>query len=429
MKPPRSLSLATPQSGRPPVARQSRFHGGELDQRLRTAACAVVLAVCAHSAQAQGLRAEVGKPLQQASEFLKAGKAKEALAKVREAEAVGGKTAAEQLTIDRMKAAAAQRAGDMATAIQALEGIHGKVSGAEAGQVAEQLASAYAQQRNNAKASEWLGKAVAAGNNSASIKQLQAYLQSSSGDFGAIARDAGAAVAAAEQAGRRPDEGDLLRLADAQQRTGNSGGYIATLEKLLLNYPKKDYWSAFLGRLPRKSGFAPRFELDVMRLRLATGTLTKTEDYMEMAQLALQAALPAEARRIADQGFKAGVLGTGPEAGRHQRLRELAINQEGEAKASLASLQAEGDVAKEGDLLVRVGYAWVSLGEVDKGIELIQKGIAKGNLKRPEDARLRLGMAQLQSPKTKAAGMQTLRGVKGTEGAGEIARLWTVVGG
>ena len=46
---------------------------------------------------AQGVRAEVGKPLQQAADYLKAGKAKEALAKVREADAVGGKTAAEQL--------------------------------------------------------------------------------------------------------------------------------------------------------------------------------------------------------------------------------------------------------------------------------------------------------------------------------------------
>lgn len=398
-------------------------------KHLRAFTLAALAAASITVAHAQGVRAEVGKPLQQAAELLKSGKAKEALAKVREADAVGGKSAAEQLTIDRMKAAAAQRAGDMPTAIQALESLHAKASGAEAGQVAEQLANAYAQQRNNAKASEWLAKAVAAGNNSPSIKQLQSYLQSSSGDYNAIARDAGAAVAAAEQAGRRPEEGDLLRLADAQQRTGNTAGYIVSLEKLLINYPKKDYWSAFLGRLPRKSGFSPRLELDVMRLKLATGTLTKTEDYMEMAQLALQAGLPAEARRIADQGIKAGVLGSGPEADRHKRLRDLAVKQEGEAKTSLASLQAEGEAAKEGDLLVKVGYAWVSLGETDKGIDLIQKGIAKGNLKRPDDAKLRLGMAQLQSPKTKAAGMQTLRSVKGTEGAAEIARLWTVVGG
>ena len=379
-------------------------------------------------AQAQGLRAEVGRPLQQAAEFLKAGKAREALAKVREAEAVPGRTAAEQLTIDRMKAAAAQRAGDMGTAIQALEAIHSKASGAEQGQVAEQLASAYAQQRNNAKASEWINKAVQAGNNSASVKQMQSFLQGASGDYTAIARDAGAAVSAAEQAGRRPDEGDLLRLADAQQRTGNLAGYSTSLEKLLAHHPKKDYWSAYLGRLPRKAGFAPRYEIDVMRLRLASGTLTKTEDFMELAQLALQAGLPTEARRIADQGFKTGVLGTGPEAARHQRLRDLAVKQEGEAKTNLPSQVADALTQKTGDALVKYGYAQVSLGDFDAGTKLIEQGIAKGGLRFPEDGKLRLGMAQLQNPKTKAAAVQTLRSVKGSDGAADVARLWVVLG-
>ena len=379
-------------------------------------------------AQAQGLRAEVGRPLQQAAEFLKAGKAREALAKVREAEAVPGRTAAEQLTIDRMKAAAAQRAGDTATAIQALEAIHSKAGGAEQGQVAEQLASAYAQQRNNAKASEWINKAVQAGNNSASVKQMQNFLQGASGDYTAIARDAGAAVSAAEQAGRRPDEGDLLRLADAQQRTGNLAGYSSSLEKLLAHHPKKDYWSAYLGRLPRKAGFAPRYEIDVMRLRLASGTLTKTEDFMELAQLALQAGLPTEARRIADQGFKTGVLGTGPEAARHQRLRDLAVKQEGEAKTNLPSQVADALTQKTGDALVKYGYAQVSLGDFDAGTKLIEQGIAKGGLRFPEDGKLRLGMAQLQNPKTKAAAVQTLRSVKGSDGAADVARLWVVLG-
>jgi hypothetical protein len=394
----------------------------------RALTIAVLAAGAFGTVSAQGVRAEVGKPLQQASELLKAGKAKDALAKVREADAVGGKTPAEQLTIDRMKAAAAQRAGDMATAIAALESIHGKASGAEAGQVAEQLASAYAQQKNNAKANEWLSKAIASGNNGASVKQLQSYLQSTSGDYAAIARDAGAAVSAAEQAGRRAEESDLLRLADAQQRTGNMNAYVATLEKLLLNYPKKDYWSAYLSRLPRKPGFSERFALDVLRLRLASNTLTKTDDFMEMAQLSMQAGLPSESLRVADQAYKAGVMGTGAEAPRHQRLRDLATKELGEAKNKLAGQASEAESFKEGDGLVKIGASYVSLGEVDKGIELIQKGIAKGNLKRPEDAKLRLGLAQLQSAKTKAAGVQTLRSVKGNDGAAEIAKLWLILG-
>ncbi len=396
--------------------------------KLRSLLLALTMAGTLGLAQAQGVRPEVGNPLKQAGELLRAGKAKEALAKVRDAEAVGGKTAAEQLTIDRMKAAAAQRAGDWPTAIQALEALHAKAGGAEQGPLAEQLASAYTQQRNNTRAVEWLNKALAAGHNSATLKQLQSYLQSVSGDFAAVARDAAAAVAAAEQAGRRPDEGDLLRLADAQQRTGNSAGYANSLEKLLQYYPKKDYWNAYLSRLPRKPGFADRFALDLLRLRLASGTLSKTEDFMEMAQLSLQAGLPAEARGIIDQGFKAGTLGTGPEAGRHQRLRDLALKQEAEVKSGLAEQAAEAEAQPDGDALVRVGYAQVSMGEVDKGIALISKGIAKGKLKRPEDARLRLGMAQLQSPKTRAAAVQTLRAVKGNDGVADIARLWIILG-
>jgi hypothetical protein len=399
---------------------------------LRGACGALVIALAALAAApgaalAQGgVRPEIGKPLQQAGDLLRAGKAREALAKVREAEGVGGITAAERQTIDGMKAAAAQRAGDLATAIQALEALAGRASGAQLGQYAEQLAAVYAQQRNNAKASEWLNKAIAAGNSGPSVRQLQQFLQANSGDYGAIARDAGAAVAAAEQAGRRPDEGDLLRLADAQQRTGNTSGYVHTLEKLLLNYPKKDYWSAYLGRLPRKSGFSPRYELDVLRLRLAAGLLTKTEEFMEMAQLALQAGLPAEARRIVEQGYKSGALGTGAEAARHQRLRDLALKQEAEQKAALARQAADAAGEKDGDNLVKIGYAHVSMGELDKGLALIQQGMAK-SLKRPDEARLRLGMAQLQSPKTRSAGLQTLRGVKGGDGSAEIARLWTIV--
>jgi hypothetical protein len=390
-------------------------------------AAALLSLGAASTALAQGVRAEIGKPLQQASELLRAGKAKEALAKAREADAVGGKSAAEQLIIDRMKAAAAQRAADFPTAIAALEAIHPKVSGAEAGQIAEQLAAAYAQTRNNAKATEWVNKAVAAGNTGGTVRQLQQYLQGASGDYAAIARDAAAAVQAAEQAGRRPGEDDLLRLADAQNRQGQTNAYVATLEKLLLNYPKKDYWNAYLGRLARKTGFSARYELDLLRLRLASGTLVKTEEYMEMAQLALQAGFPAEARKIVEQGYANKLLGTGAEAGRHQRLRDLAVKQEADSKANLAGQVTEAETAKDGDALVKWGYAYVTLGEVDKGIALIQQGIAMPGLKRPDEARLRLGMAQLQSPKARSAALQTLRGVRGTDGTSDIARLWTAV--
>jgi hypothetical protein len=392
-------------------------------------ACAMCL--CIASAQAQGVRPEVGKPLQQASDLLKAGKAKDALAKAREADAVAGKTPAEQLMIDRMKGAAAQRAGDNATAIQSFEAVFnsGKLSGPEQAQVAESLAFAYSQQKDWPRTNQWVQRAFAAGSTSAQLKQLQAYAQSQSGDYSAIAKEAQAAVAAAEQAGRKPDEGDLLRLADAQARTGNTAGQAATLDKLLTNYPKKEYWSILLGRLPRKSGFSDRFSLDLFRLRLATGNLSKADDFMEMTQLALQAGLPAEGKAVVEKGFASGALGTGTEAERHKRLRDLAIKQEAEGKISIEKQAQEAAATKDGNALVQVGYAYVTMGQYDKGIPLIEQGIAKGGLKRPEDAKLHLGMAQLQSGKNKNKAVQTLRSVQGTDGASDLGRLWAVYAG
>ena len=192
---------------------------------LRALTLALVAAGWLSIAPAQGLRPEVGKPLQQAGDYLKAGKAKEALAKVREAESRAqphGGGAADDRPHEGRRGAARRRHGHRRRGAGSRS--MARPARAEKGPLAEQLASAYAQMRNNAKATEWLNRATQAGHNTATTKQLQSYLQSASGDYAAIARDAGAAVAAAEQAGRRPEEGDLLRLADAQQRTGNAAG-------------------------------------------------------------------------------------------------------------------------------------------------------------------------------------------------------------
>jgi hypothetical protein len=398
-------------------------------QAIRVLCSLILSAGLAGSALAQGIRPEVGKPLQQASELLKAGKAREALVKAREADAVGGKNPAEQLMIDRMKGAAAQRAGDSGAAIAAFESAmaSGRLGGGEQAQVAESLAYAYSQQKNWAKTTEWANRARAAGGNSASLNQLIAYVQSQSGDYNQILRDAQAQVNAAEQAGRRPGEDDLLRMADAARRMNNNAAYSQALNSLVLNYPKKDYWNAHLASLQRKPGFADRLSLDVMRLKLANGLITKTDDFMEMAQLALQAGFPVEAKAIVDKGYAAGALGTGEQAARHQRLKDLVAKQQAESAAGIDQAASEAAAQKDGNDLVKVGTVYASKGQFDKAVELIEKGIAKGSLKRPDDAKLRLALTLAQSPKTRAKGVQMLRGVTGVDGTADVARLYAVL--
>ena len=396
---------------------------------IRILTTALLAAGLMSAALAQGIRPEVGKPLQQASDLLKSGKAREALVKAREADAVGGKNPTEQLMIDRMKGAAAQRVGDNGTAIAAFESAmaSGRLSGGEQAQIAESLAHAYSQQKNWGKTTEWAHRARAAGGNTASLNQLIAYVQSQNGDYSQIFRDSQAQVHAAEAGGRRPGEDDLLRLADAAKRLNNNGAYSGALERLVLYYPKKDYWNAHLASMQRKPGFADRLSLDVMRLKLANGLIVKTDDFMEMAQLSLQAGLPVEAKGVVDKGYAAGALGSGDQAERHKRLKDLVDKQLAESAAGIQQAATDAAAHKEGNDLVKVGTVYSSMGQHDKAVELIEKGIAKGNLKRPDDAKLRLALALAQAPKTRAKGLQMLRSVTGTDGTADVAKLYAVV--
>ena len=117
------------------------------------------------------------------------------------------------------------------------------------------------------------------------------------------------------------------------------------MEKLVTYYPKKEYWVDLLSRMQRKPNFSDRLSLDAYRLSLATGSMATPADYMEMAQLALQADLPSEGKQVVDKGFASGALGTGAEAERAQapaRPRRQAARRGQPQRAPKTRRQAAG---------------------------------------------------------------------------------------
>ncbi|MDE2095090.1 MAG: hypothetical protein KGI87_14685, partial [Burkholderiales bacterium] len=123
----------------------------------RWIALAVTALVLGTGQAQEALRPEVGKPLLAAQELIKAGRYKEALARVREADAVGGKTANESLMVERMRIAAASGAGDVDTAARAFEVINAsaKVSSADKIRMIDSIAGSYYRAREYAKAMQW----------------------------------------------------------------------------------------------------------------------------------------------------------------------------------------------------------------------------------------------------------------------------------
>jgi hypothetical protein len=400
----------------------------ELGWRSVARSLVVAAALAASAAQAQdGLRAEVGKPLQAASDLIKAGKYKEALAKVRDADAVGGKTANESFMVERMRIAAASGAGDVDTAAKAFEAISGnaKVAGAEKLRMIESIAGSFYRAKDYGRAMQWYQRYFKEGGSSGANRTLLIQTQYLSGDFSGAARELTGEIKAAEAAGTAPAEDRLQLLLNAAIKLNDNGSYVYAMEKLVTYYPKKEYWTDLLSRMTRKPGFSDRLVLDTFRLSLATGSMSATGDYMEMAQLALQAGLPLEGLQVVDKGFAAGALGKGADAERHKRLRDLVTKKLDEAKAAQAATLKQAQADKDGSALVNIGFDMVMGGQGAQGLTLMQQGIAKGNLKRADDAKLHLAIAQLVAGDA-AKAQATLKTVGGTDGTADLARLWAL---
>ncbi|MES2105287.1 MAG: tetratricopeptide repeat protein [Pseudomonadota bacterium] len=375
----------------------------------------------------EAMRPEIGKHVQAAGDLFKAKKYKEALAKLHETDSISGKNASENFTIERMRAAVASAAGDNDTAIRAYEAVlaTNKLTGPDHLTYLKALAGAYYKAGNYAKTVQSITRFYADGGNDPAMRPFLIQSLYMSGDFGRTLKEVQADLASDERAGRTPSETSLQLYANAALKQNDKTGYVNALEKLLAYYPKKELWTDMLSRLPGKPGFSERLALDVYRLKLAVGQLTKTGDFMEMSQLSLQAGYPSEAIKLIDQGYKSGALGAGPEAERHKRLRDLANKNLAESNKGLAAAEADAEQSKDGTGLVNLGYLYVTAGQVDKGLALMEKGIAKDNIKHPDDAKLHLGIAYLQAGK-KANAIKTLKSVQGKDGTADLARYWII---
>ncbi|HMC16198.1 MAG TPA: hypothetical protein VKI18_11235 [Albitalea sp.] len=395
------------------------------------AAAGLVLALAMSSIQAnsgEAVRAEVGRPLLLAQELLKAQKFAEALARIAEAEAVTNKTPYERFTIDRMRGTAAASAGDWSLALRSFDAViaSGLLSAPEQLKMLQAMAAAAYRAKDYARSAALAERYTKEGGSDHATRQLliqSLYLNQA---YAEAARELKASLRDDEKAGRTPTEEQLQLLANCHARQNDAAGYLDVLEKLVTHHPKKDYWADLLRRLPQRPGFASRLAFDVYRLQLATGTLTSMADHLEMAQLALQESSPVEARKVIERGFTSGVLGSGPDAERHKRLRELATKSVAEEQRSLVNSEAEASAAASaatGMPLFNLGWALLQQGQADKGIALMELGLQKGGLKRSEEARLHLGLA-LISTGHKAKAVPVLKAVQGNDGSADLARLW-----
>lgn len=376
-------------------------------------------------APAEGVRPALGVIFQAAQDQLKAGNAPGALNALQEADKIADRTAFENFNLNRVRGSVALVARDFALARRSLETVvnDARLTPADRRSVLQSLVVATQRLNDHAAAVRHARAFFESGGQSDAVRGALVRSLFTVKDWVGVGQEAPRTVADIEAAGRKPDE-ELLKIwATAMGESKNESGYLQAIEALVRHHSSPDYWGDLIARLQNRPGFADRLLIDSFRLMRHTESMIDAEEFINLAQLATAAALPGEALQVLDDGFKAGVLGKGPSAAAHRDLRARAAKAATDDKAQLA--QSEGSAEKAGDpsRLFAVGEAALSYGQADKGLALMEKALAQGIRRNPEDAQLRYAVGLLKAGK-RAQAEPILRGLKGQDGAADLARLW-----
>jgi hypothetical protein len=395
--------------------------------RLIAGAALLLASAQGFAADKQTVRPELAKPLQAAQTALQAKQYDAAQSALADAKKVGSPTPYESYVINKMAAIAAVGKGDYKGAAVAYEAVlNSPVLPAEEKQVTtEQYIQLVNASKDYAKAADAVQKYRAAGGTKPEILGILPVALYQAGKFKEAGAELDKQFAELDKAGKAPSEIQLQLAANVALKTGDLNAYTATLERIVAQKPNKVTWLDLIVRTAKKPGFSDKLILDMYRLRRATGTVEKGNEYMEAAQLALQAGFAGEAQAWVDEGYAKKLMGEGADAARHQRLKDLVAKKIAADKATLAEEEKAAAAQATGDALVNTGYNLVAYGQGDKGLALMDQGIKKGGLKLPDQAKLHLGYAQLLAGKKELAA-KTFASVQGTDGAKNFARLWNI---
>jgi hypothetical protein len=394
-----------------------------LNRHARLTLTAFVLSIfcCASSVAQTTVRREIADSLRAAQELIKGEKFKEALNRLNQLDTVTNKNDEEIYFFERLRANAATGSGDEKAAIQAHEALlkSKRLLPAERLQSLEAITVSALRSKDSATAIDAAQRYFTADGSAPNMKRLQLRAHYMGADFAGVTR-----LVQAAGAGLRDstiDEPSLSLIAASYVKLGDEVGYTTTLEILLERYPKKAYWADRLARLQNHPNFSAKLGLELYRLQFVTDTMESAEQYIEMAQLALQAGFPGDAKNILESGFNSAKLGTGEQAASHRKMRESAIKQLAEDTKALAG---SADV-QSAEGLLNTGLALASVGQTQKGIALIEQALATGRIKRVEEAKLQLGQRLLQANNRQRA-IEVFKSVGGSDGTLDLARLWII---
>ena len=163
---------------------------------------------------------------------------------------------------------------------------------------------------------------------------------------------------------------------------------LDVLNTLIIYYPKKQYWVQ-ASHLYGEKKDEPR-QLALMEAAYEQGFLDRSSELVTMAYLYLNAEVPYYAGSVIEKGFSDELV---EDKSKNYELAGSAWAQAQEVAKSIPMMEKAAAKSEEGELYVRLGNVYLDGDQFQKSADSIIKGLNKGGVKRPDQARLALGMA------------------------------------
>jgi tetratricopeptide (TPR) repeat protein len=131
-------------------------------------------------------------------------------------------------------------------------------------------------------------------------------------------------------------------------------------------------------------------QLAAMETAHVQGMLDKGTEQVTMAYLYLNGDVPYKAAKVMDKGLKDGTIDG---KSKNWEIAGSAWRQAQEVDKAIPAMEEAAAKSDTGELYTRLGNIYLDGDQFKKAVNAINKGLSRGGVKRPDTARLVLGMA------------------------------------
>ncbi|MDP9084318.1 MAG: hypothetical protein M3N50_11210 [Pseudomonadota bacterium] len=367
----------------------------------------------------------IAKEMTAAQKALQANQWAEALKNLDAAETKSGLTAFDQKTIAYFKGFANIKLGNLKAAQAAFEKAlaTGAASGEDKASITRTLFGIAASTNQYQKTIDYGKEMTDAGQattNDLTIIAQSYYLLKDCKSSGVWADKA---IGSARKAGETPKENLFLFKLQCASDAGDNAAMVPVLDELIRLTGKSSYWNTLL-RIQRQDERDDHNTLMIYRVMYDTGAMTQGSDYIEMAQLLGDAALPGEAQAVLEKAMSAGLI-KDEQKERTTRLLNSFKNRADTDRKSQPQFEAEATKSPAGELDVKLGEVYFGSGDYMNAVTAINRGIQKGQVKHADEAYVYLGRAHVALQHTAEAKKAFAALNKGVQGLSpRVAKLW-----